>query len=178
MPNGRARMIPGPASRRCGCFCCCGVMLATVPMLRAGLTGSPWRRRGLAPDRDVRAAVGGEGLPVPPGPAVTQPEPGELRHQVELGWPDVAERDGPVLPHPVGELDVVAPVLLGGVVKAVADDPPGAGPVGQDVLPGWQVAQVRDPGLDHEAPARGEVLGDVAEAGDLRFLRGEVVDRV
>jgi len=72
----------------------------------------------------------------------------------------------------------MAAVLLGGMVKAVADDPPGACPVSQDVLSGRQVAQVRDGGLDHEAAARGEVLGDVAEAGDLRVLRGEVVDRV
>src|SRR5580693_8390415 len=38
MPNGRASTIPGPASRRCGCFCLCGVVLATIPMLRALLT--------------------------------------------------------------------------------------------------------------------------------------------
>jgi len=72
----------------------------------------------------------------------------------------------------------MAAVLLGGMVKAVADDPPGACPVSQDVLSGRQVAQVRDGGLDDGAAARGEVLGDVAEAGDLRVLRGEVVDRV
>src|SRR5271169_2966926 len=36
MPNGRARTIPGPASRRCGFFFC-GVVMATIPMLRAVL---------------------------------------------------------------------------------------------------------------------------------------------
>src|SRR5271165_2806010 len=34
MPNGRPSTIPGPASRRCGCFCFCGGVLATIPMLR------------------------------------------------------------------------------------------------------------------------------------------------
>src|SRR6516225_2608024 len=41
----------------------------------------------LFPDRDVRAAVGGERLAVPATPAVTQPESGEPGHQVEFGGP-------------------------------------------------------------------------------------------
>jgi hypothetical protein len=44
--------------------------------------------------------------------------------------------------------------------------------------PGGKVAQVRHAGFDHEAATRGEVRGDIAEAGNLRFLRGEVVNRV
>src|ERR1022692_4003036 len=109
-------------------------------------------------------AVGSERLLIPVGPAVTQLESGELRHQVEFGWPYVAVRDRPVLRRPIGELGVMAAVLLGGVVEAVTDDPPRACPVCQDVLPGRQVAQVRDLCLDHEAATRGEVLGAVAEA--------------
>src|SRR5262249_47789571 len=124
------------------------------------------------------AGVRRERLSVPAGPAVTQLESGELRHQVELGRPGVAEWDRPVLALPIGEFDVVAAVALRGVVEAVADDPCWARPVSLDVLPGRKKAQVRDSGLDHEASAWGEVLGDVAEARDLRFLRGEVVDRV
>jgi len=48
----------------------------------------------LFPDRDVRAAVGGERFAVPASPAVTQPESAELGHQVEFGGPHVAERKG------------------------------------------------------------------------------------
>src|SRR6202044_385989 len=68
--------------------------------------------------------------------------------------------------------------LLGRVIIGVGDDPAGTGLGGQDVLPGGQGAQVGHDGLDDEAAARGEMPGDVAEAGDLRFLCGEVVDGV
>ena len=44
-------------------------------------------RLGLLPDRDVLLAVGGERRAVPVGPALAQPQPGDPRHQVELGRP-------------------------------------------------------------------------------------------
>src|SRR5579863_5702257 len=109
----------------------------------------------LSPDRDVGAAVGGEGLAVPASPAVAQPEAGELGHQIELGGPRVAERDCPVFAGSAVELHVMAAVLLAGVVEGVGDDPAGACPVAQDVLPGRQITQVRDAGLDDEAATGG-----------------------
>ena len=50
----------------------------------------------LAPDRDVALAVGGERAAVPVGHALLELEPGELRHEVALGGPDVAEVAGAV----------------------------------------------------------------------------------
>ena len=45
-------------------------------------------------------------------------------------------------------------------------------------LTGRQGAQAGDADLDHEAPARLEVRGDVLEARCLLLLRRQVVDRV
>ena len=45
-------------------------------------------------DRDVRAAEARERLALPAGPAVLKRQPGDARHQVELGGPGVAELDG------------------------------------------------------------------------------------
>jgi hypothetical protein len=48
---------------------------------------------GRFPDGDVRVALGGERLALPAGPTLLELHAGELGHQVELGRPDVAERD-------------------------------------------------------------------------------------
>src|SRR5436190_22538429 len=59
--------------------------------------GGPGSARGLLPDRDVLAAVARVLLAGPAGPALGQAQPGNLRHQVQLGRPDVSKRPGAVL---------------------------------------------------------------------------------
>ena len=72
-----------------------------------------------APDRDVLAAVAGEGRPSPVAPALRRPHPGQARHQVQLRGPDVAERHREALP---AEFDVVRDhALVGDVVLVEAD---------------------------------------------------------
>ena len=45
--------------------------------------------RRLLPDRDVRGALAGEGVSLPTAPPLHERQTGELRHEVELGGPDV-----------------------------------------------------------------------------------------
>ena len=80
------------------------------------------------------------------------PESGDLYHATHSG------RDRLVLSGPVGELDLMAAVLLSGVVKACGRGSGQVRPVSLDALPGRHVAQTRAGGLDDEA-ARGEMLG-------------------
>src|SRR2546430_13539177 len=81
-------------------------------------TGTPniCSSSALLPDRDVLAALTRERLAVPAAPALMQRHPGQPRHQVELGGPDVAKRHrqaaGPVAPPPVTVRD---PALAGAV---------------------------------------------------------------
>src|SRR6266581_882100 len=72
-----------------------------IGRLARGLAG------GLLPDRDMLAAVAGEGLPRPPVPPLAQTQPCELGHQVELGRPHIPERHRGVLATAVHDLDVV-----------------------------------------------------------------------
>src|SRR4051794_38714124 len=62
---------------------------------------------GPFPDGDVLAALAREGRAVPILPALAQPHPGEARHQIELGGPDVPERKRRFPPHPVLRPEVV-----------------------------------------------------------------------
>src|SRR5947208_16325279 len=63
--------------------------------------------RALLPDRDVLATLARERLAVPVAPALAQRHPGQLRHQVELRRPHVAERQRQQLPAAVDEREVV-----------------------------------------------------------------------
>ena len=69
-------------------------------------------RLGLLPDRDVPAALGREGRAPPVLPAFAQTQARDPRHQVELGRPDVAERDRAALPAAVDEREVVGDETL------------------------------------------------------------------
>src|SRR5256885_1075081 len=66
-----------------------GSNMATSPWSAYSLSVAS-RRRAL-PDGDVFGALAREWLPVPDAPPLAQLHAGELRHQVELRWPDVAE---------------------------------------------------------------------------------------
>jgi hypothetical protein len=44
------------------------------------------------PYRDVFPALTREGCSVPIGPSFAQPHPGDLSHEVKLGWPCVSKR--------------------------------------------------------------------------------------
>src|SRR5438105_4761429 len=47
---------------------------------------------GLLPDRDMALAFGCEGFAVPVAPPLAQSHSGEPGHEVQLGWPGVADR--------------------------------------------------------------------------------------
>ena len=78
--------------------------------------------RVLLPDRDVLGALAREGLALPARPSVAQPHPGQLRHEVELAGPGVAERDRSALEVAVGLEEVVRDQALPRDVVLV--DPP------------------------------------------------------
>ena len=68
--------------------------------------GAGLRARWFLPDRDVAAAVAGEGGAVPVAPPLAQAQAGQPRHEAQLGRPHVAVRravrrklalDGPVV---------------------------------------------------------------------------------
>src|SRR5215831_2138496 len=157
---------------------------AHVAIVAAGEHATAGRPSGdrlagrLLPDRHVLVALAGERLPPPPGPPLAQPHPRELGHQVKLGRPHIPEREVGVLAAAALHLDVVrAHRLRGGVVDI--ERPAGLADVaGQDILPGREPAQLRNVNFDDEAATGRQVGGDVAEAGHLRFLRGQVHDRV
>src|SRR6187402_427169 len=76
-------------------------------MVRAGTNARPGAstvashrghlRGDLPPHGHVAQAVAREGVTLPRRPSIMEFQPGQLRHEVELGWPDVPERDG----HPI-----------------------------------------------------------------------------
>src|SRR6266508_1389935 len=66
------------------------------------------RSRRFSPYGDVTLAVRGEGAAVPIGESVFEFQSGQLRHEVALGRPDVAEVPGAVTRGPVG----LAPVVV------------------------------------------------------------------
>src|SRR5215207_8213430 len=67
-------------------------------------------------------AVAREGLPPPAAPALAQPHPAELRHEVELGRPRVAERHRDAVEASVDDPKVVGNEAL--VRDVVFVDPP------------------------------------------------------
>ena len=112
---------------------------------------------GLLPDRDVLAALAGERLAPPPAPAVAQAHPGELRHQVELGGPHVAERDRQALDAAVDDLEVVRDQALVGDVVLVEAPVALADVEGADGLAraAAAAARARRPRSRSSRPARG-----------------------
>src|SRR5947209_6982101 len=95
----------------------------------------PLRRReliyALLPDRDVLATLAREGLAVPVAPALAQRHPGQLRHQVELRRPHVAERQREQLPAAVDQREVVRDEAL--IRDVVLVDAPVRRARGEDV---------------------------------------------
>ena len=89
---------------------------------RAGAECIPSRQDGLLPDRDVLAALARERLAPPAAPALPEAEAGHLRHEVELGRPDVAERPRAVVDPTVDDREVVRDQAL--VRDVVLVDPP------------------------------------------------------
>ena len=179
--------------------------LATIePLLRAGATAeidtrspldevadtleriadapSANRRRSVLlrqlPDGDVLGALARERLAPPPRPALAQRHPGEARHQVELGRPHVAERHRVQLELAVDDPVVVGDQALRRDVVLVEAEPRGVDVERADGLARRKPLELGDADLDHEAPARLEVRGDVAEARDLLVLGRQVHDRV
>jgi uncharacterized glyoxalase superfamily protein PhnB len=88
---------------------------------------SPFRAgsefRVLLVDGDLAGGVGGERGAVPVGPAMLEAEARQAGHQVELGWPDVAELPGALDPAAVEQRPVVGGEQLArGVVERVDAD--------------------------------------------------------
>src|SRR5690348_18469620 len=88
-----------------------GVARAVAPTVR-NREAPEGNSSGLTPDGDVAGAVGGELRAVPPGHPAFELEAGQLRHQVALGRPHVAEVVHPVTRRPVG----VEPVMVRGAL--------------------------------------------------------------
>src|SRR5436190_3179108 len=106
------------------------------------------------------AALAGERLPGPIAPAVAQPQPRELGHQVEFGRPHVAERDGPELSATAHNLYVVGACRLGGhVVDVVRPTDPRGGEVADGVAARFGL----EPG-DH-GPRQVDAVHGYASAG-------------
>ena len=63
------------------------------PAMGFSLRTSPATRLPLLPHRYVFPALARERLAAPVGPAIPQPHPGQLRHEVKLAGPNVAEGD-------------------------------------------------------------------------------------
>ena len=126
----------------------------------------------------MRTRLGGEAGPGPVRMPGLQLEPGQLSHEVKLGRPDVAVRAaGQPSPPALIEREVVRYNALTQNVVGVQADVAGLAMPDRGLLPGWQLAQLRYPELDHEAAARCEVAGGIAEARDLLGL-GEQVEIV
>ncbi len=106
-------------------------------------------------------------------------EAGELRHQIALGRPDVAEVAGAVRHGAVGVPSIVmGRALLGGHVVGVEADVVLPDVEGHGCLTGREAPDGGNPQLDDEPPARDEVARRVAEAGDLLLLSAQVPDAV
>src|SRR5262249_40751059 len=142
-----------------------------------------WLARWLLPDRHVLGAFACERLPPPPPPPPAPPPapppgPPVPPRPPPLPQPPVPERERGVLAAAALDLDVVRAHRLRGGVVDVERPAGGADVERHGVLARWEPAQLRDVNLDDEAAAGRQVGGDVAEAGDLRFLRGQGHDRV
>src|SRR6185437_1506836 len=113
------------------------------------------------------------------GPAVLEPEPGDPRHQVKLGRPDVAVRRRAAAPLPVDQRPVVRGRDLGDRVVDRVDPHVAGGDVEDPAeLGGGQPGDGGQPYLHHEPPAAGQVRGRVLEHRHLLVLGGDVHDRV
>src|SRR4051794_3373140 len=133
----------------------------------------------LLPDRHVGLAGRGVRRPVPPLPALAQPQPRQARHQVQLRRPGVAERHRVavvaavlrarvvVRPHQLGDRVVLVDAV---VLVGVAEDPV--------AVVGLGPQHPRHPGLDDEEATRAQAPGGVRERRDLAVLGGDVPDGV
>ena len=96
-------------------------------------------------------AVAREWLLLPPAPAIAQPHPSKLCHQVQLRGPRVPERNGEALEFPADDFKVMGCKALRRHVvfveaPSVLDHAEGA-----DILPGHESLEVWNGGLDNEA---------------------------
>src|SRR5947209_14087114 len=96
-----------------------GAMAVVARRRCAGRRASRRRASGLAPNRDVLFAIGGERRAVPAGIAGFERHAGDPRHEVELGGPDVAVRKGRVPNLAVPEREVVRDPALADEVEFV-----------------------------------------------------------
>src|SRR3954471_5837456 len=130
------------------------------------------------PDRDVFAAFAREWFALPPAPAVAQPHPGKLRHEIQLRGPRVPEGNREPLDSPVDELEVMGREPLPRDVVFVDSPSRLAHVKGVEGLAGRKEPQSRYAYLNDEAAAGLQVRGDVAEARNLGRLGRQVRDRV
>src|SRR3954470_14144100 len=144
---------------------------AIVPILTT-------RFHRLFPDRDVFAAFARERFALPPAPAVAQPHPGKLRHEIQLRGPRVPEGNREPLDSPVDELEVMGREPLPRDVVFVDSPSRLAHVKGVEGLAGRKEPQSRYAYLNDEAAAGLQVRGDVAEARNLGRLGRQVRDRV
>src|SRR4051812_24298064 len=104
------------------------------------------------PHGHVLSALTREGLAPPAAPAVAQRHPGELRHQVELRRPDVAERHRVLLDRAADGLEVMRDEALAGDVVLVDTPVRLAALEDAERVPGREPPEVGDADLDHEVP--------------------------
>ena len=106
LARGAAR-VPRPARPLAGRLSGDGQSSVSDPPTGARPSWGTRPSRDLLPDRDVGSALARERLALPPAPALAQPQAGDPRHQVELGRPDVAERNRAGGPRAVAKPPVV-----------------------------------------------------------------------
>ena len=100
-----------------------------------------------------------------------QLESGQLGHEIEFRWPDIAVRaaEQPGLPALI-EPEMVRDDVLAQHVVGVQADAARAGLPGNGLLARRELAQLGHPQLDNEPAPRREMAGGIAEARDLLGL--------
>ena len=115
------------------------------------------------PDRDVAAALAGEGFPVPAAPPLGRVQSGDTGHEIQFGGPHITvwrrERSQLTIDDPV----VVRDRELSRDVVLLEADVRRCGGEQMDRFPGRQALQLGNVVLDHKASARPKLSTRVAE---------------
>ena len=123
-------------------------------------------------------AVARERLTVPTAPPSAQSHARKSGHEIKLGRPNISKRGREGLELAVHQPVVVRDRDLGRDVVLLEAEMRWGHIERVEGLAGREALQLRDVYLDDEAAARFQMLRDVAEALNLRVLRGQVRDGI
>src|SRR5882724_6787167 len=123
--------------------------------------------------RDMLLAGGVEFPTSPAAPPVTQPQTGELRHNIQLRRPAVTNLNRVQLYLIVSEDDELAldPLARRVVLRNLYAHVFGCYRVGAQLLSARKALHIGHESIDHECPVLCEMSRDVAETSHLLFLR-------